>query len=695
MKKSFALFSIAAIVFAAVSCNKEASIDVEITSDNERVVEFSTEPITKTVFGTLDGTTYPTLWTTNKNVALSLNYATARESTTPVLVSGGTSANFSAALIDDETSPKKILAVSPFTAIVSTSSFNEEYKSIKFKIESEQTPLENSVDEDDQVLVAFNNAGSTLPESVTMSFNHVAAYGRMSFVNLGLADGESVASVSMTSTLNWAGQFYYYFEDNTHGNNAGDITVSSGTKTINLTTTSTSDIWFACAPVAIGGTTVHVVITTNKGTTYSKDVAFPAGKAFQSGKVAKFAIDMNGIVADGAKVYTLVTDVSSLTLGSEVLIVSNSTEHAAGALGTNTYLAAYSITKSGSNINTPSASVEIFKIANGNIAGTYALQCTSDSDKYLTLTSGTSLEKNATLTDKGSWAITITGEGVASIRSMVETDRYILSNSGSSNRFSSYKPGSGYNDVSIYKDASTGSGAITAKTITGLEVSGMTTTFLKDDTFEFDGVVKLVYSDLSKETINSGYTIDASGVNMGVADDYTVHVTYDADPTNIKTSYDIAVIATSAYTWTLASGDLTSSGAYAASVSKGSPSRTWNLEYTWKTTASNPQWQAGKGVGIGTGNNPATSFVVSTSSFGSITITKVRVNASIAKSGSATLQVSVGGTPFERSSATSVSLTTTATDYTFTGSATGTIVITYTNSADKAIYLGAIGVNEE
>ncbi len=692
MKRFFNVIAVAAVLVSALSCNNVSVNIEEPVSDNDRIVDFTTTPITKTVFGDLSGSTFPTLWTTAKNVAVSLNYGTAKESTAPSSTDGGATASFSVALADDESGSYKCVAISPFNAIVSTTSFNGSYKDVKIAIESDQTPSATSVDEDDQILAGFHNAGASFPSNVTMDFAHVTAYGLLSFINLGLTGGEKVASVSLTSsTLNLAGQFYYYFEDYST-NKAGDVVATAGVKTINITTNSESNIWFACAPVEIGGTDLDIVITTDAGTTFSKTVSFPAGRKFQSGHVAKFKVDMDGIAGVGATVYSLVTDVSSLTLDSEVLIVHNSEDYAAGALGGNSFMPACSIIKDGSSINSPGASVEIFKIANGNIPGTYALKCTSDDNKYLAIKSGTSVQCASTLTDEGSWAITITGAGLAKIRNMSDTDRYILSNSNSSNRFSTYTVGAVYNDVSIYKNSSTGSGAITAKVATGLSVSGMTTTFMKDDPFTFDGTVSITYSDLSEGIIVSGYTVDDSAVNTGVAGTYTVNVTYDADSENIKTSYEVTVVASSAYTWTLAGSDLSDPNpGYATSVNKGVPARVWTVLFTWKASAYFGTNE--KGVQIGSSGNPVRTVVLTNSTFGSIPITKVRVNASQASSGAGTVTVSVGGNDYTCNRSTA--LTTSATDYTFTGSSTGNIVITISETKDKAVYLKSIGINED
>lgn len=435
MKKIYTLFAFAAILSAALSCNKEVNVAEEPITDNERVVEFSTEPMTKTVFGTLDGTSYPTLWTTEKTVAVSLNYGTAKASTTPVLASGGATATFSASLADDSSGAYKIYAVSPFSAIVSTSSFNSSHKDVKIVIEADQTPSATSVDEDDQILTAVYDAGSTFPTSAVMNFSHITAYGLMSLENLTLAPGESIASVSLTSTLDWVGQFFYYYE-NDGDNEAGDVVASAGSNTINITTSSASNIWFACAPVAIGGTGVNLVVTTNTGTTYSKVISFPAGRKFQSGHVAKFAVDMDGITADGASVYNLVTDPNELTVGSEVLIVAKNFDYAIGTQNANNRAQA-SITKSGSAINSPSASVTAFTLGRGYNDNYYSFKT---GDNYLDAPgSGNNLRETNELGASSSWRIAIDGENVASVTSTnTSASQIVLSYNENNEIFSCY-----------------------------------------------------------------------------------------------------------------------------------------------------------------------------------------------------------------------------------------------------------------
>ena len=79
-----------------------------------------------------------------------------------------------------------------------------------------------------------------------------------------------------------------------------------------------------------------------------------------------------------------------------------------------------------------------------------------------------------------------------------------------------------------------------------------------------------------------------------------------------------------------------------------------------------------KGQQFGSGNKPFTAFTLSTSDI-SGTITEIKVNTSGANSINGTLNVSVGGNAF----GDSYTLTNTATEVTFSGSASGEIAFNY------------------
>lgn len=97
-----------------------------------------------------------------------------------------------------------------------------------------------------------------------------------------------------------------------------------------------------------------------------------------------------------------------------------------------------------------------------------------------------------------------------------------------------------------------------------------------------------------------------------------------------------------------------------------------------------------RGFQIGSSKKPSKDFTFSTTGIAG-KITSITVNASTASSASATLTVKVNGTQYGDTK----TLTTTATDYTFTGSETGKIEISYAQSTQKALYIKSITVEYE
>ena len=110
-----------------------------------------------------------------------------------------------------------------------------------------------------------------------------------------------------------------------------------------------------------------------------------------------------------------------------------------------------------------------------------------------------------------------------------------------------------------------------------------------------------------------------------------------------------------------------------------------NVEWTLGGDGGYWGYDATKGQQFGSGNAPYKTMTLSTSGI-SGTITKIVINTSGAKSIAGTAKVQVGGIDFGKE----ITLTATATDYTFEGSAKGEVVILYTQTSSKAIYIKSI-----
>lgn len=111
----------------------------------------------------------------------------------------------------------------------------------------------------------------------------------------------------------------------------------------------------------------------------------------------------------------------------------------------------------------------------------------------------------------------------------------------------------------------------------------------------------------------------------------------------------------------------------------------------WTLSGDGGYWgydsQYGKGQQFGSGKLPYTSLSLSTTGIQG-SITKIILNTSGASNIAGTANITVGGNSFGEE----ITLTKTATDYTFEGSATGEIVISYTQTSSKAIYIKSITI---
>jgi len=121
----------------------------------------------------------------------------------------------------------------------------------------------------------------------------------------------------------------------------------------------------------------------------------------------------------------------------------------------------------------------------------------------------------------------------------------------------------------------------------------------------------------------------------------------------------------------------------------------WKLELTPKSGGDKVYMgnvHDTKGLQFGSGNYPASSIKLSTSGI-SGTIKSVTVNTSGASGISGTVKVSVSGTSYECDIQNS--LTTTATNYKFSGSASGKILIEWSQTSSKAIYIKDVTIEYE
>ena len=445
MKKFFnTLFVIIAAMVTFAACVKEENAP----ASEIKTVQFFAESIqTKTAFGTPDGTSYPTLWTENDaKVKLSLNYASPKDADVDEVSDDFKTAHFSAEIKDDESGEYTFYALSPASAF---NSFSEPLSYLSANIPTTQAPLANSVDEKAQILYAVSEQFDEMPSSVSLNFHHFTAYGKLSFVNLGLGDA-TVTSVTITSSVNFAGRWNYMVK-------SGEFMVNSGSKEITLTTSDTENLWFACAPVDMNNQTLTFTVNTDKGP-LAKTVTL-TGKKFEAGKIAAMKVDMTGVQFAESVVYDLVTDPSDLTANSKVIIVAAESDVALSVTQNSNNRGEASVTKSAdkSAISDPGSAVQIMTIEDGTKNGTISFNV-GNGYLYAASSSSNYLRTESTKSDNSSWKVTIT-DGVATIIAQGANTRNTMQYNNSNNLFSCYGSAS-QKKLAIYKLKGTGTAAL-------------------------------------------------------------------------------------------------------------------------------------------------------------------------------------------------------------------------------------------
>ena len=230
--KSLMTVAVAAMAFTGCSNTFEEVAPVQTSKFTVNAVA---EDMTRTAFGEYNSTnkTYKTLWDGKEEVKVAIN-ATKDAKSTKTTVSGDkSSASFAVSIKTGEVSaPYTFAALSPASAVVDEVS--AKYKSWNIEFPTSQTPTANSCDPKAQILLGTSTTTyETMPSSVDLSFKHLSAYAKFSFINLNLGNA-TVNSVVMESEKTIAYRHYYYIA----GDKAGTLEGNSASNVITINTSS-------------------------------------------------------------------------------------------------------------------------------------------------------------------------------------------------------------------------------------------------------------------------------------------------------------------------------------------------------------------------------------------------------------------------------------------------------------------------
>ena len=442
MKKLFRTVLAVAVAAAAMTSCQKAVMEEE--GGINAVVSFQASfPETKTTFGTAEAGKYPVLWQDGDKVAVSVSLTSPLKDLEVTPSTDKKTGTFSKDVTLPGEGPWAFYVMSPSAAMVNASS---SYKSLTLDFATDQTPTAVSVDPAAQVLLAMATATTIPTEPVPVTFDHLAAYGKVSLSNLPTS--AKVTGLSLAFDQSVTGRWYFYPEET-------DVTKrfqeNAASKLVNLTTEKTADVFFAVAPNGVAVKSVKVTLKTEDGN-YEKEVTVPE-KTFKSGVVSAFTVDMTGASKVQDKVFKLVKNVANLAAGDQVIIANKAATSAISTTQQSNNRKAATITPDANgDIVNPSAAVQILTVAAGASTGTFAFS--PEAGMYLYAVKGNNyLRTKDALEADGSFTVAIAEDGEATITCKFEGEDRIIMHNSSNDLFACYT--SGQKPVAIYKMEST------------------------------------------------------------------------------------------------------------------------------------------------------------------------------------------------------------------------------------------------
>jgi hypothetical protein len=284
MKNKALLIMLSAATVAA-GCRMQESGDAPEPVREGSDVHFiaTSDALTRSTFGNPDGSTYPTYWTGNETVAISLNYDEQQKVGVSVNETH-TVAEFSYA--PAEAASYTFYIVTPASALETPSPSRE---ALRIAVPAAQKPLVNSVDEAAQVFYAKSNTTTQKPVSVNVRFNHLTAYGKLTLKHV---TGTPVR-LTLVADRPIAGSCYVAQGDGAVSTKDGSYSLYLDLTNLSVSGGNLNDVWFASLPADLAGKPLTVLLETVQGKTYKRTVsALGEAMKFVSGRIAKFSVDM-------------------------------------------------------------------------------------------------------------------------------------------------------------------------------------------------------------------------------------------------------------------------------------------------------------------------------------------------------------------------------------------------------------------
>ncbi len=472
LMKSLMLFAAAAM--ALTSCENEA-MNEGIESNNTVTMTITANDATRT-FVTENGNKANFGWNAEGEVLRVIEVAGESTSTKQTDTYSLTDrvAEFTVSFTENtEANEFTYYAVYPNANYVEND--NKDFAKFKVALPEAQTYTEGSYDANADLMIAKPIVKDAQPTALSMQFTRLAAIGKMTLK--GMPEDKNITSLTFTATGKaLAGRAYV---DLTTGIVSEYGYQGQKEETITLTIAegdaiNNDAVYFTCFPFELAaGETFEVKAVTADKYTYTKTVTLAEGKslAFSVGNMSAFTVNMSTaeVVAPG-KEFTLLTDVSKLHIGDEIIIANTANKFALSTSQGNNNRGQQGVTIEN---NTITAVEGVAVLTVGKEGANYTLYDPANNG-YLFAASSSSnyLRTQENNNANGQWVITVTDAGVATIVAQGSNTRNDMRYNKSSSCFSCYASTSTMDKVSIFlndiKDSDPVIPTITAETAVAL-----------------------------------------------------------------------------------------------------------------------------------------------------------------------------------------------------------------------------------
>lgn len=550
-------------------------------------------------------------------------------------------------------------------------------------------------------------------QSPALAMTHVATLLEFEVTN-SLEEAITVSEIKFTAPSALVGTFYIDFTDidNITATLSGDSYTSKTATLIvkngeAIEAGKSAKFYLPVAPFeAAAETELSIEVNVTAGEKFgvlAKKITLAKATTFKAGKIknvkvnydAEF-VEVNEDWVDNA--YNLVTSASHLNAGDKVIIVAKDSNFALSATQNSNNRGQAAITKNSNNTVEFDNNVQILTLKEGTVDGTFAFY-TGSGYLYAASSGSNHLKTQTTKDANASWSIVINPtDGVATVVAKGTYTHNTMQYNQTSSLFSCYDgasqkpiciyklvgeytpavPAIDYSiaDVSLAADATSGETTVVATNADGWNITAET---------DAEWITNLQYANgkiTFSSVANDGDVRTAIVTVTAVKEGYdNVVKTFTITQAKFSTGDDVAVGNSYSYTFT------------AKQFSANGMKNLGGLNWTLAGDGGYWGWDSnGKGHQFGSGNKPYKSMTLTISGYEG-GINTIKINTSGASSISASFTVSVGG----KQIGAKKSLTTSATEYTFTTNdnelLTGDIVFTYTQTSKKAIYIKSIAIN--